>query len=190
MKNSILIILLISFLISCTSIRSGKIENNTYIDFDYPIQINFPDFQEIFVRYADSNFRVASGGTISRPVYKLLAFPKNTTFKEFIKSQESGRISHELYWEYQELTRVDRIIQNLLAKLIYFTSKTAITISGPGSYDVKHAKRYGINAYLELEDYYIVLEYITYAKFFDEEEFINVLRSVEFKLPVITENNR
>ena len=52
MKKIIQFVLLICFLISCTTLRSGKIENNTYIDFYYPVQIKFPDYQEIFIRFS------------------------------------------------------------------------------------------------------------------------------------------
>lgn len=183
MIKNLFIVVIIIYISSCVTTKEFK--DNNYYDSEYPLKVKFPENFEIRTDIAKSDVRVFAmekgHGKFRRfkaPTFEIKVIPIEKDFEQFIEDSESKLHFEPGYWQYEKTHEFNVKTKKHNTKLVYFDSK-----SKPMSIDSFHlhaAKNHGINAYIDLDDYYIVILYISNYRWYNEKHFNSVMRSLDF----------
>lgn len=177
MKKSIAFILFAFSLIGCAT--SGKIIDTNYTDASYPFSISFPKYFELTPYSKDSKIRLLAQEKkidhkrtrISlplRPVYTITIRPNEMIFSDFIKKERENYYQIDFCFNLNITNEIDSKVGVNDAHLIYFTSVT--------SSDRLNNK--GIIAFINYDQYYIKVEYISNISWYDENQFVDVIKNI------------
>ena len=173
------IILAILLLAGCTA--SGKlVTDRMYHDRTYSINVTFPENYEITPKGKNSTQRVEATGrivvgqktSVVAPTYVLSVYPKDVELDAFIDKIKDNHFDPRHYWLYEETLHKEVEYCNCPARLIYFTSESQ-------SHSRVRSQNMGVNAFIQLDSHYLVVEYIAFMDWYNESEFRDVLTSID-----------
>ena len=176
-KKLILFLLSVQF-ISCAS--SGILTNNKFKDSIHKFSVTFPKDYKVSTFSGSSEQRVHAyamdylGFTrVMKPNIEIIFLKSNKSLDEFVISMnEVHYYAPRAYFGYKVAKEQNMKIKNYPTKLLYFTS---------GARGANKYTNLGTTAYIKINSGYIIVEYITYAKWFNEKEFLKILNSFEFE---------
>lgn len=177
-------VLLLLIFIGCAT--SGSINKTQFIDAKYPLKVTFPDKYELSSTGKNSTERVSAvyyereldvvGGLILlKPVFVVSLFDNNKPFNEFISDNKERFFEPRYYFKYNVESTKDVTGKGYPIHLIYFTSSVAS--AGDGFISIK-GNNIGITGFINLNKYYIKIEYIANSSKFKQADFDFVLDNI------------
>lgn len=159
---------------------SGKVVNYQFIDNVYNFKISFPVGYRIITGSKGANQRVRAYSRkygeytlLTKPMIFVSIQNGMQGLDEFALSMQDKHSgpSHD-YWQYAEEGERDIRVKDRPTRLVYFSSK---------SQTQSPSKNKGITAYVKLDSTYLVVEYISSASWYDANEFLRVLETIDFR---------
>lgn len=178
---SICVICGLLLLCSCAA-TSGKVVGNQFTDDIYNIKVTFPGRYNIKPLSKNTKERVEAISKgyedtteIVKPTFAMSVYPSEQPMDSFILSVEKEHFYEDYYRNYNKELEKDIKVNGYPARLIYFSSQC-----GGDQQLLSFSHNKGITAYIKIDTRYVVMEYITTEKWYNEREFLQVLDNIEF----------